>query len=255
MRTTIVTADDDKGFRAILRGLLSQDEALTIISETENGDDAVLAVRELHPDVVLLDITMPRANGFDAARRIKAYRPQTKVIILTVHVNYERAALESGADAFIAKKRLSSDLLPTIRLLAGEAAGKSAAVLLIDNDATFRRAAADGLRARIDAVIEECAGSENEVLAKASALRPAVAAVGWESAGAWTIKCLRGLFRDLRIIALTGSGSERDDEAIFAAGADVTVAKDRLESELFPLVAVLVQERRGGSADDSKPAL
>jgi DNA-binding NarL/FixJ family response regulator len=255
MRTTIVTADDDKGFRAILRGLLSQDEALTIISETENGDDAVLAVRELHPDVVLLDITMPRANGFDAARRIKAYRPQTKVIILTVHVNYERAALESGADAFIAKKRLSSDLLPTIRLLAGEAAGKSAAVLLIDNDATFRRAAADGLRARIDAVIEECAGSENEVLAKASALRPAVAAVGWESAGAWTIKCLRGLFRDLRIIALTGSGSERDDEAIFAAGADVTVAKDRLESELFPLVAVLVQERRGGSADHSKPAL
>jgi DNA-binding NarL/FixJ family response regulator len=255
MRTTIVTADDDKGFRAILRSLLSQDEALAIISETETGDDAVLAVRDLHPDVVLLDITMPRANGFDATRRIKAYRPQTKVIILTVHVNYERAALESGADAFIAKKRLSSDLLPTIRLLAREAAGKSAAVLLIDNDATFRRAAANGLRARIDAVVEECAGGENEVLAKASALRPAVAAVGWESAGAWVIKCLRSLFGNLSIIALTGAGSERDNEAIFAAGADVIVAKDQFENELFPLVAALVQNLPRGSSDESKPAL
>jgi ActR/RegA family two-component response regulator len=144
-------------------------------------------------------------------------------------------------------------LLPTIRLLAREAAAKSAAILLIDNDTTFRRAAAAGLRARIDAVIEECAGSENEVLAKASALRPAVAAVGWESAGAWVIKCLRSLSGDLSIIALTGS--ERDNEAIFAAGADVIVAKDRFESELFPLVAALVQNRPGDSADESKPTL
>ena len=251
MTTTIVIADDDKGFRSMLRSLLSQDEALIVIGETDNGDDAVLAVRELHPDVVLLDITMPRANGFDAARRIKAYRPRTKIIILTVHANYEQAALESGADAFIAKKRLSSDLLPTVRLLAREAAEKTGAILLVDNDAAFRRAAADGLRAKIDTVIEECTSSENDVLAKASALRPSVAAIDWEVSGAWIIKCLRGLFPNLGIIALTGADAERHREAIFAAGADAAVGKDRIECDLFPMVTAVAQRRPSGAVRSS----
>jgi DNA-binding NarL/FixJ family response regulator len=261
MRTTIITADDDKAFRSMLRSLLSQDEAFTVVAETDNGDDAVLAVRELHPDVVLLDITMPRANGFDAARRIKAYRPRTKIIILTVHANYEQAALESGADAFIAKKRLSSELLPTVRLLMRQTAEKTGAILLVDNDAQFRRATADGLRARIDAVIEECASSENDVLAKASALAPAVAAVDWEAAGPRIIKCLRRLFPHLAIVALTGADSERHREAIFAAGAEAAVGKDRLESDLLPILAALAQHRRvdpglaGRGAEETEPAL
>jgi DNA-binding NarL/FixJ family response regulator len=83
----------------------------------------VRAVAELRPDIVLLDIMMPKAHGFDATRRIKSFRPQTKVIVLTVHsdANYEQAAMENGADAFIAKKRLSLDLLPAIHLLAARA--------------------------------------------------------------------------------------------------------------------------------------
>lgn len=257
MRTTIVTADDDKGFRATLRGLLNQDESLAVIGETENGDDAVLAVREHHPDLVLLDITMPRCHGFDAARRIKAYRPQTKIVILTVHANYEQAALESGADAFIPKKRLGSELLPTIRRLA-QSSDKSSVILLIGNDAALRRAAAGRLRAGLDSVVvEECAGSEPEVLAKASALRPVAAAVQWEASGAWIIKCLRGLYPSLGIVALTAAGAEPQREAILAAGADASVDTDRLGNDLIPLVAALTRSGARGAAagaQESEPA-
>ena len=93
---TILTVDDDRGFRDVLRDLLNQDPDFQLIGEAENGEQAVRSARELHPDLVLIDVTMPQVNGFEATRRIKSYRPATKVIVLTVHseVNYEQAALE-----------------------------------------------------------------------------------------------------------------------------------------------------------------
>ena len=116
MTATILAVDDDRGFRGVLHDLLNQDPEFLLIGEAENGEQAIRSTRELHPDVVLMDITMPHVNGFEATRRIKSHSPATKVIILTVHPerHYERAALENGADAFIAKKRLGSELLPTI---------------------------------------------------------------------------------------------------------------------------------------------
>jgi CheY-like chemotaxis protein len=116
MTATILAVDDDRGFRSVLHDLLNQDPEFQLIGEAENGEQAVRSTRELHPDVVLMDITMPQVNGFEATRRIKSDNPATKVIILTVHSerHYERAALENGADAFIAKKRLGSELLSTI---------------------------------------------------------------------------------------------------------------------------------------------
>ncbi len=255
MNTTILTADDDQGFRSMLRSLLRQDATITVVGEAENGDDAVRAARHLHPDIVLLDITMPQANGFDATRRIKAHRPETKVIILTVHANYEQVALENGADAFLAKKRLSSDLLRTIHALvkpvapaAPQPADKAGAILVIDNDAEYRRSVADYLRKKMDAVIEESASSENDVLAKASTLRPNVVAVDWESSGAWIITCLRGLFPELGIIAMTRADSERHKKAIFAAGADASVAKNQFETSLLPIVIALAQNNAGNLA-------
>ena len=117
MAITILAVDDDRSFRGILGSLLSQDSGVDLIGEAENGEEAVRVSRELQPDVVLMDITMPRVNGFDATRKIKSDRPETKVIMLTIYSNdyYERVAIESGADGFIPKKRLSSELLPAIR--------------------------------------------------------------------------------------------------------------------------------------------
>jgi DNA-binding NarL/FixJ family response regulator len=257
MSTTVLTADDDQGFRNMLRSLLSQDPAITLVGEAENGDEAVRATRKLHPDVVLLDITMPRANGFDATRLIKTYRPQTKVIVLTVHAerNYEQAAIAYGADAFIAKKRLSSDLLPAIRLLAdspetqaAKLTEKARSILVIDNDPEFRRTLAGYLRARMNASIEECQSSETDVLAKATTLRPDVVTVDWEGSGAWIVECLRGLFPELGIIALTSFESDIQREAVFAAGADASVVKSQYETALLPITAALAQNDRESGA-------
>lgn len=248
MTTTILTADDDQTFRSMLSSLLHQDATFTLIGEAKNGEDAVCAAQRLHPDIVLLDITMPRVNGFDATRRIKADRPQTKVIVLTVHANFEQVALAHGADAFIPKRRLSSDLLQTIHaLMKPTAAGmpqgpaRAESILVIGNDAPFRRAVADHLRQKIAAFIEESADSEKEVLAKVSTLRPDVVVLAWESSAAWIVGCLRGLFPDLGIVALVSPDSEGRNEAVYAAGADAVVVKNRFESDLAPLVAALTR--------------
>ena len=79
-----------------------------MVGEAEDGAEAIRLVHLLRPDIVLMDLVMPGVNGLEALRRIKAERPETKVIIMTVHTEdaYRRAAEASGADAFLLKKTL-----------------------------------------------------------------------------------------------------------------------------------------------------
>ena len=248
MSTTIVTVDDDRSFRDVLHELLRQDAGLTLIGEAENGEDALRRTRELHPDVVLMDITMPRVNGFDATRRIKSYRPQTKVIVLTVHAeyHYEQAALDNGADAFIAKKRLSSDLLPTIHGLIEpkqpESSPESASsdiILLIDNDSEFRGLTAAYLRAHSNAVVEECASTEVRTLALPADLKPSVVVVNAEHDDADFLNGLRRRFPGAGIIALIPNDSTRIKESVLVAGADAWVARNRTAVDLIPAITAL----------------
>ncbi len=249
MTATIVTVDDDRSFRDIVRGLLRQDAGITLIGEAENGEEAVRQTRALHPDVVLMDLTMPRVNGFDATRRIKAYQPQTRVIILTVHAeyDYEQAALGNGADAFIAKKRLSSDLLPTIHALTEPKRPESAAqdedldaILLIDNDSEFRGLTAAYLRANLNTVIEECASNEAQTLTLPAGLKPRVVVVDAAHDNAKFLNGLRGRFPVFGIIALTSGNSARFKESALAPGADAWVARNRITIDLIPAIRALI---------------
>ena len=124
MGTTIVIVDDNAQVRALMREITAQEPDFQVVGEAEDGAEAIRLAQALRPDLILLDLVMPRINGLEALRRIKAARPETKVIIVTVHDEnaYRQAAEASGADAFLLKKTLVTAVLPTIRRLRGSLA-------------------------------------------------------------------------------------------------------------------------------------
>ncbi|OFW63133.1 MAG: hypothetical protein A2Y74_09415 [Actinobacteria bacterium RBG_13_63_9] len=116
MPIRLLLVDDDEGFRGTLRQLLEQRTAAQVLGEAGNGEDAIRLTNDLRPDVVLMDLAMPRMNGLEATRQLKARWPDLAVIILTVHDEdvYRRTALAAGAAAFLEKKMLGVDLWPTL---------------------------------------------------------------------------------------------------------------------------------------------
>ena len=116
MAIRFLLADDDAGFRATLRQLLERRVEAQVLGEARNGEEAIRLTNDLHPDVVLMDLAMPRMNGLEATRQLKARWPDLAVIVLTVHDEdvYRRTALAAGATAFLQKKMLGVDLWPTL---------------------------------------------------------------------------------------------------------------------------------------------
>lgn len=117
MPVDILIVDDDEMFRSAVKRQLEREGAFRVVGEAADGEECVRLARALRPEVVLMDVSMPRLDGFEATRRIKAERPEAKVIILTVHdeVGYRRAAVDVGADAYIPKKNFRDELFYTIR--------------------------------------------------------------------------------------------------------------------------------------------
>lgn len=106
--------DDQPRARKSLKALLSTWPVLQEAREAADGWEAVQLVEEGQPDVVLMDISMPGMDGLQATRLIKARWPQVKVVVLTMHGEYEAEALAAGADAFVAKGEPASHLLATL---------------------------------------------------------------------------------------------------------------------------------------------
>ena len=117
----ILIADDHELIRRGLRSILGTRPEFEICAEVADGSDAIEIARKLKPDVVLLDITMPRVNGLDAARAIRREVPHTKVIILSQYneADMRSRALESGAQGYVSKSDVSSQLLTAIDSLTG----------------------------------------------------------------------------------------------------------------------------------------
>jgi DNA-binding NarL/FixJ family response regulator len=100
-----------------LRLLVTSDERYSIAGEAEDGHAAIKVARELQPDLILMDLSMPRMNGMDAIREIKKVCPAIKILVLTVHDTDEFviASLEAGADGYILKDANKSELMMAIK--------------------------------------------------------------------------------------------------------------------------------------------
>jgi two-component system, NarL family, response regulator NreC len=117
MRTRILLADDHAILRAGLAMLIEAQPDMVVSAEAADGIEAVEKARRTKPDVVILDLTMPRLSGFDALRQILADCPDTRVLILTMHDDpaYGRSLLAAGASGYVTKKAADRELLRAIR--------------------------------------------------------------------------------------------------------------------------------------------
>jgi DNA-binding NarL/FixJ family response regulator len=117
----VLVADDEQLVRAGLRMIIEAAEAIDVVGEAVDGADAVAKVRSLDPDVVLMDVQMPRLNGIDATRRILAgARGRPRVVVLTTFSQSEIVydALTAGASGFLLKDMPAEHLISGIRAVA-----------------------------------------------------------------------------------------------------------------------------------------
>jgi two-component system, NarL family, response regulator NreC len=115
----VLLADDHAILRSGIRALLEDEPDIEVVGEAEDGHAVIRMVAELEPDVILIDIAMPRLNGLEATRRIMQANPQAKILILTMHENeeYVRQVFASGAMGYILKDAAVRELLGAIRAI------------------------------------------------------------------------------------------------------------------------------------------
>jgi DNA-binding NarL/FixJ family response regulator len=113
--TTIVIAEDHRILRELLGRFLRETDDTEVVAEAEDGLEALRCVQDYHPDLVLLDLSMPKMDGLAVLRKIKRRNPDTRVLVLTMHDSrdYISEALQAGADGYCLKEDLGSQELST----------------------------------------------------------------------------------------------------------------------------------------------
>jgi DNA-binding NarL/FixJ family response regulator len=115
----IVLADDHALFRLGMRKIINDVPGMEVIGEANDGIELLEMLRELTPDLVVLDISMPNLRGIEVAREIRSLYPRTKVLILTMHKNKEYLyhAIASGANGYLLKEDSDEELLLAIEMI------------------------------------------------------------------------------------------------------------------------------------------
>ncbi len=159
----VVLADDHAVVRKGIRNFLEEDSDIQVVAEAADGAEAVALAAQHRPDVVVLDIQMPRMNGIEATRRIKAELPQVKVLILSAYDDdpYIFALLQAGASGYVLKTAESSELVRAVKAVAR---GESALDPAVARKVVDRLAGGKGQAATGEAAVEPLTEREVEVL-------------------------------------------------------------------------------------------
>ena len=118
---TILIVDDSAVIRGLLRSTIEQNSDWKVCGEAENGEVAIQRVKQLHPDVVILDLQMPVMNGLEAARQITAVAPKTAMVMFTMHNSEQllKDAHAAGIKDVISKTNApAAQLLTSLKLMS-----------------------------------------------------------------------------------------------------------------------------------------
>jgi two-component system response regulator NreC len=121
METSIIIADDHAVVRLGVRTLLAEVPDCAVVGEAVDGLDAVSQVLKLEPDLLLLDLMMPKLNGLQVIDEIRRKSVRTRIIVLSIydHVSYVSESMQRGADAYVLKDSLADEIVQAIRAVAG----------------------------------------------------------------------------------------------------------------------------------------
>jgi len=122
-KTTILLADDHPLLRQSIKSVLEQERDLVVVGEAGDGEEAVRLAEKFRPDIVLMDIAMPKLDGLEATRRIKASHPDMAVLVLTIHSDDQHiiGILEAGAAGYLTKSVFGEEVVQAVRgVVAGE---------------------------------------------------------------------------------------------------------------------------------------
>ncbi|MBN1314759.1 MAG: response regulator transcription factor [Anaerolineales bacterium] len=113
----VAVADDHHLVRSGIKALLEKADDIQVVGEADDGQQAVELVQQLEPDVLVMDVAMPRMNGTEATARIRALNCDTKIVILSMHSDETliREALRNGASGYLLKRSVTEELLLAVR--------------------------------------------------------------------------------------------------------------------------------------------
>lgn len=173
MTVRVLLVDDQALLRQGFRLVLSSQDDMEVVGEAGDGVEALRLTRQLDPDVVLMDVRMPRMDGIEATRRIVATAPRSKVLMLTTFDldEYAFAGLQAGASGFLLKDVLPMDLLAGIRVVAAGDAVVAPSVTRRLLDSFAHRLPGTAPPAPVDDVLEPLTAREREVFAELTAGR------------------------------------------------------------------------------------
>jgi DNA-binding NarL/FixJ family response regulator len=120
MNITVLIADDHPLLRKGLRQMLEDAGTITVVGEAEHGEDALQKIEELNPQIAILDINMPRKNGFEVAAAIREKNLPVDIAFLTMHLEEDifNRAMDMGARGFVLKENSARDIIDCVRAIA-----------------------------------------------------------------------------------------------------------------------------------------